>query len=389
MTGDNPETRARASFVRQFGQDPALLVHAPGRVNLIGEHTDYNDGLVLPCAIEFGTVVAARGRTDGMVHVVAADLGDATDEFEIRPHLGKDPLKAWTDYVRGAAQVLVDRGLAPHGADLAIAGDVPQGAGLSSSASLLVALIAALAALDGADRLSPTAIAVAARAAENEFVGVQCGVMDQLVSARGVANHALLIDCRNLDVKPVEVAGGLAVLIVHSGIERGLVGSEYNRRREECDRAARHYGVPALRDVDAAGLESGRHGLDDAAFRRARHIVSENARVLDTAAALAAGDTASLQRLMAASHASMRDDFEITTPGIDRLVAILAGAVGARGGVRMTGGGCGGCVVAVVVSDVVPAALAAVARDYRTPAGGAARPYLCKPSEGLRVIVRG
>jgi galactokinase len=385
---DNPESRARGAFARHFDADPALLVQAPGRVNLIGEHTDYNDGLVLPCAIDFGTVVAARRRTDGVVRVVAADLGDAADGFAVRATLEKDPAKPWTDYVRGAVQVLVDRGVAPGGADLAIAGDVPQGAGLSSSASLLVALISTFLALDEVASFTPTDIAVAARAVENEFVGVQCGIMDQLVSARGVANHALLIDCRTLDVRPVEVAGGLKVLIVHSGIERGLVGSEYNRRREECSRAARHYGVPALRDVDMAMLVRGREGLDDDAFRRARHIVSENARVVDTASALAAGDTDSLERLMAASHASMRDDFEITTPGIDRLVEILAGAVGDRGGVRMTGGGFGGCVVSVLAAGAVPAALAAVANLYRTPEGLQAATYLCQASQGSRVIAR-
>ena len=381
-----PERRAREAFLRHFDTEPTLLVQAPGRVNLFGEHTDYNDGLVLPCAIDFGTVVAARRRTDGTVRVVAADFKEAVDSFTIQAKLEKDAAEAWTDYVRGAVQMLVDRGVAPSGADLAIAGDVPQGAGLSSSASLLVALISTFLVLDDVEGFTPTDIAVAARAAENEFVGVQCGIMDQLVSARGVAGHALLIDCRTLDVRPVEVAGGLKVLIVHSGIERGLVGSEYNRRRAECTRAARHYGVTALRDVDAAMLVSKRDGLDDVAFRRARHIVSENARVLDTASALAAGDTASLRRLMAGSHASMRDDFEITTPGIDRLVEILSGAVGDRGGVRMTGGGFGGCVVAVLAADAVPDALAAIAGGYRTPAGVQAATYLCQPSPGSRVI---
>ncbi len=379
--------RARAAFERTYGAAPSLVVQAPGRVNLIGEHTDYNDGFVLPCAIDFGTVVAATARTDGRVRVVAADFGDATDEFAIGPSIekrGGETRDGWADYVRGAAQILTRHGES-GGADLAIAGDVPQGAGLSSSASLLVALIDTFRQLDGL-ALSATDVAVLARAAENEFVGVNCGIMDQLISARGVAGHALMIDCRSLDATPVAVADGLAVLIVHSGIERGLVGSEYNRRREECERAARHYGVAALRDVDAARLADGADGLDGVAFRRARHIVSENARVQETASALGAGDTEALGRLMAASHVSMRDDFEITTPGIDRLVEIIGGAVGARGGVRMTGGGFGGCVVAVVARGALDDALAAIAREYRTPAGGLAATYVCSPSDGARRI---
>ncbi len=384
MTG--PIERVRDAFTRQFGGVPALLVQAPGRVNLIGEHTDYNDGLVLPCAIDFGTVVGARRRQDGRVRVVAADFCEGLDEFGVSPAIGKSPAEGWADYVRGAMQILAARGVALGGADIAIAGDVPQGAGLSSSASLLVALIDAFRRLDGLDTMSSTEVAVSARAVENEFVGVACGIMDQLISARGVAGHALLIDCRTLEVRPVAVRDGLVVLIVHSGIERGLVGSEYNRRREECARAARHYRVAALRDVDAALLEAGRSGLDDVAFRRARHVVSENARVVETAAALERGDTAALGTLMAASHASMRDDFEITTPGIDRLVAIMGEAIGSRGGARMTGGGFGGCVVSVATREGVEAALASVARDYRTPSGEGAVTYLCRPCQGVRAI---
>ncbi len=375
-----PEARVRDAFARAFGEAPALVIHAPGRVNLIGEHTDYNDGLVLPCAIDFGTVVGARRREDGRVRVVAADFDDGIDEFTAATPIAH--AQGWAEYVRGAVQVLGSSG----GADLAVAGDVPQGAGLSSSASLLVALIETFRRLDGIEGMSATDVAVMARRAENEFVGVNCGIMDQLISARGVAGHALLIDCRTLEARPVGLRDGLVVLIVHSGIERGLVGSEYNRRREECDRAAGHYRVEALRDVDAAMLERDRAGLDDVAFRRARHIVSENARVLETATALEAGDTAALGRLMAASHASMRDDFEITTPGIDRLVAIVARAIGERGGVRMTGGGFGGCVVAVLAADAVNLALAAVEEEYRTPSGAAAAVYLCHASQGVRLI---
>ena len=380
----DPVERARASFRERFGAEPALAVVAPGRVNLIGEHTDYNDGFVLPCAIDFGTAVVASPRADGVIRAVAADFGGAEDAFSVAGPIAH--ADGWAEYLRGAVQTLAGRGWTLGGADLAIAGDVPQGAGLSSSASLLVALIETLRTLAGLETVTPTDVAVLARAAENEFVGVACGIMDQLISARGVLGHALLIDCRSLDGRPVRIADGLAVLIVHSGIERGLVGSEYNRRREECERAARHYGVAALRDVDLTMLQARREGLDEVAFRRARHIVTENARVLETAAALEARDTAALARLMATSHASMRDDFEITVPGIDRLVEIMGEAIGTRGGARMTGGGFGGCAVAVLEREVVAGVLDAIASGYRTPLGEVAATYLCTASAGVGVV---
>ncbi|CAM4077497.1 galactokinase [Roseateles saccharophilus] len=373
--------RADEAFRAAFGAEPALRVQAPGRVNLIGEHTDYNDGFVLPCAIDFGTRIAARPRDDDMVQIVAADYDGAIDRFRIGTTISHREDAAWANYARGMVQMLAARGLPLRGADLAVAGDVPQGVGLSSSASFEVAVGQAFKSLHGLV-LDPTELALTAQRAENEFVGCNCGIMDQLISARGQAGHALLIDCRSLGAEPVRLPPDLAVMIVHSRVKRGLVDSEYNTRRRQCEAAARHYGVPALRDVDLARLEAGAAGLDEVVYRRARHIVTENARTQAAAVALARGDLATLGALMAASHASMRDDFEITVPAVDRLVEILQQAIGPQGGARMTGGGFGGCAVGLMPLARVDAVQAAVEAGYRAPDGARPTVWVCRASEG-------
>lgn len=370
------------AFERTFGKAPSRMVQAPGRVNLIGEHTDYNDGFVLPCAINHGTVIAASPRDDAIVRVVAADYEDEVDEFRLDDVIPPRADKLWPNYVRGVVKYLQAHGLSVGGADLALAGDVPQGAGLSSSASLEVAVAQVFKTLQGLESLSPTDMALIAQRAENRFVGCNCGIMDQLISARGEAGHALLIDCRSLDARAVPMPADLAVVIVHSRVRRGLVDSEYNTRREQCEIAARHFGVKALRDVDLARLAARAHELDPIVFRRARHVITENQRTLEAAEALAAGDLRRMGTLMAASHESMREDFEITVPAIDQLVRILQDAIGDTGGARMTGGGFGGCVVALMPAATVEAARAAVVRDYRAPSGEAATVYVCRASAG-------
>ena len=380
------QTRIDTAFTQHFGHAPTLHVRAPGRVNLIGEHTDYNDGFVLPCAIDFETRIAIGPRSDRQVRICACDYGDALDQFDLDAPITPRADAQWANYVRGVVQVLLAKGLALGGMDMAIAGDVPQGAGLSSSASLEVAVGQAFNALYNSELLTPTDIALAAQRAENSFVGVNCGIMDQLISACGEADHALLIDCRSLTTQAVPVPAGLAVMIVHSHVQRGLVGSEYNTRRQQCEAAAAHYGVKALRGIDIARLERDAAGLDAVVLRRARHIVTENQRTLDAAQALSTGDLQRLGQLMAASHDSMRDDFEITVPPIDHLVAILQAAIGPQGGARMTGGGFGGCVVALLPEAVVPTARAAVAAQYRAPNGDAATVYVCHASAGVGVV---
>lgn len=370
------------TFATRFGAAPTLRVQAPGRVNLIGEHTDYNDGFVLPCAIDFRTLVVGRERSDRRVRVLATDYGDQLDEFDLDESITARADLPWANYVRGVVKMLLARGAVLTGADLAVAGNVPQGAGLSSSASLEVAVAQFFKSLCRLDQLSPTDLALIGQQAENQFVGCNCGIMDQLISARGQAGHALLIDCRTLEASPVPLMSDMAVMIIHSRVQRGLVESEYNTRRAQCEQAAAHFGVKALRDVSLSQLHAGAAGLDPLVYRRARHVVTENQRTLDAAQALATHDLPRLGELMAQSHASMRDDFEITVPAIDALVALAQAAVGQHGGARMTGGGFGGCVVALMPTAQVARVRTAIETHYRSPQGQPALIYVCKPSAG-------
>jgi galactokinase len=386
MMNESLSARTAAALEAATGKAPDVLVQAPGRVNLIGEHTDYNDGLVLPCAIDYRTVVAGRRRDDRLVRVIAVDYGDAVDTFSLDEPIARLEAPMWANYVRGMVQQLVQRGLPMQGMDMAIAGDVPQGAGLSSSASLSVAVGRMFATLPGFTHLSPIDLALIAQASENDFVGCKCGNMDQISSACGVEGHALLIDCRSLEVRPVPIPDGAAIMILNSHVARGLVDSAYNTRRAQCEQAARHFGLPALRDLDPATLQARGAELDPVVLRRARHVVTENERVLAASEALAAGDLARMGELMEASHASMRDDFEITVPLIDQLVGIVKTAIDSAGGVRMTGGGFGGCVVALVPHALVDTVRTAVERDYRGPNGEQATIWVCSAAAGAGTV---
>lgn len=372
--------KADAAFLSAFGTPAQAFVQAPGRVNLMGEHTDYNDGFVLPCALDRVTVIALRRRSDRHVRVLALDGGSARDGFDLDAPITRRPDQPWSAYVRGMVAQLLLADPALPGLDLAITGNVPQGAGLSSSASLAVAVGVAFRAAGALQEVDSTELALMAQRAENHFVGCQCGIMDQLVSARGAAGHALLIDCRSLVTRAVPLPAGVAVLIAHSMVERGLVDSHYNERRRACEQAARHFGVPALRDLTPAQLADS--PLQASILRRARHVVTENERTLSAAQALARGDLAAMAALMAASHASMRDDFEITVPAVDRLVAIIEQALAGTGGCRMTGGGFGGCVVALMPLERVAAVQQAVQQHYRSPQGQQAQVFVCKAGPG-------
>lgn len=380
----SPYEISRSVFSRHFGGG-GVSVRAPGRVNLIGEHTDYNEGFVLPCAIDFHTVVTGRARADMTVRVVAADYGNARDEFRLDQPVTPRADALWANYVRGVARHLLLSGVPIRGADLVVSGNVPQGAGLSSSAALEVAVGQAFKTLHDL-AVSPSELALIAQTAENQFVGCRCGVMDPLISACGRKDHALLIDCRSLQARAVRLPDGMAVMILNSHVQRDLVDSEYNARRAQCEAAARHYRVAALRDIDLPALEDGAAGLDAVTLRRARHVVSENQRTLDAADALSAGDMVRLGRLMAQSHVSMRDDFQVTVPAIDRLVDIVGAVIGEGAGVRMTGGGFGGCVVAMVPEPRVAAVRAAVELGYRSPDGRAATVYVCRAEEGAGAL---
>lgn len=368
-------------FRKHFGAEPGHFFQAPGRVNLIGEHTDYNDGFVLPCAINYHTVVAAQGRGDQQINLVAADYDEQVSRFSLSSDITRDENAPWSNYVRGVAWALLQRGYRLQGANIVIAGDVPQGAGLSSSASLEVVVGVALARLSGLD-LEGQTIALAGQQAENDFVGMRCGIMDQFIAALGQADHALLIDCRSLAYWAVPIPAGVAVVIANSNVKRGLVESEYNTRRRECEAAAAHFGLPALRDVAPDVFALHVDELEETIAKRARHVITENARTEAAAEALSRGDLTGLGRLMAESHTSMRADFEITVPPIDTLVEIVARVIGEAGGVRMTGGGFGGCIVALAPQEFVPAIEAAIAEQYPAAAGLEATIYVCRASAG-------
>lgn len=368
-------------FNQHFGAAPTRFFRAPGRVNLIGEHTDYNDGFVLPCAINYETVIAAAPRSDGRVRVMAADFGEQVSEFDLTTEIAHDQAAPWSNYVRGVAWALRQRGYSLGGANLVIAGNVPKGAGLSSSASLEVAVGLALIRLSGLD-VDLKTLALAGQQAENDFVGMRCGIMDQFIAALGQADHALLIDCRSLDEQAVPIPPGVAVIIANSNVKRGLVDSEYNTRRRECETAAAHFGVPALRDVSPDIFALHADELDETVARRARHVITENARTEAAAEALAQGNLKRMGQLMAESHLSMRDDFEITVPPIDALVDIIGEVIGGAGGVRMTGGGFGGCVVALAPQEFAPAVEAAIAQKYPAASGLKATVYICQASAG-------
>jgi galactokinase len=372
-------------FRARFGGEPTGLARAPGRVNLIGEHTDYSEGFCLPCAIDRETLVAWRPRSDGIVRVLACDQGGAVDAFGIDGPIGTTPELPWANYVRGTLAALKADGFALKGADLAIAGNVPLGAGLSSSASLEIAVATAFEHLLGL-QLRASHKARLAQRAEHEFAGCQCGIMDQLASAAGEAGHALLLDCRTLQTQAIPLPDDVAVLVMHSRVQRGLVDSEYNLRRAQCQQAAAALGVPMLRDASLDALPALVRKAPPEVVRRARHVISENQRTLQMAEALGVGDLRRAGTLMRLSHDSMRDDFEIVPPAVDQLAAIVNEVLDGAGGARMTGGGFGGCVVALAPTRRVEQVRDAVMRGYRAPGGEPALFWHCAASAGAGVL---
>lgn len=380
-----PQQFAPQLFQQKFDRSPELTVYAPGRVNIIGEHTDYNDGFVMPCAINYGTAISGASRQDRLFRVYAADL-DQWDQFQLDQPITPSAEK-WTGYVRGVVKFIQAR--CPdfqQGADLVICGNVPLSAGLSSSASLEVAVGKFCQQLANLP-LSHTDLALIGQQAENQFVGCQCGNMDQLISALGQQDHLLMIDCRSLATQGVRLPENLAVIIVNSKVKHDLVAGEYNERRQQCEAAAQFFGVKALRDVSLAEFakkESDLTAYDPTVAKRARHVISENQRVLDAIEALQQGDLAQLGKLMAQSHRSMKEDFEITVPEIDYLVELAQQAIGDQGGARMTGGGFGGCIVVLAPQDKVEAVRQIIAENYQAKTGLKEDFYVCTASNGVQ-----
>ena len=350
-------------------RDASVVVRAPGRVNLIGEHTDYNDGLVLPAAIHRGISIAFIPTGDRVARLTRLDTGTKV-EVDLDDPGTRDG--SWRDYVAGTAWVLGEAGARIGGFRGVLAADLPMGAGLSSSAALELALAFALGG--GEPPISDAmSLARAAQRAENEFVRVPCGLMDQFAVTFGQAGHALLLDCRSLEHEAVRLPAGVELLVCDSGVERRLAGSGYATRRDECRRAVAQIarvrpGITSLRDVDETTLESARGGLDAVAFRRARHVVTEIRRVRATVQAMRTGDVDALGSIFEASHASLRDDYEVSTPELDDLVRVASETDGVLGA-RLTGAGFGGATVNVVRTEAIEEATDRIRSTYRTPDG--------------------
>lgn len=369
---------AETTFRTLYGGPPDLLVRAPGRVNLIGEHTDYNDGFVLPAAIDRELWIALRPRTDLEVRAQSLDFGPGGFSLEgLTP--GED---GWIEYLKGVAWVLHEAGHRLTGWEGVLGGDIPIGAGLSSSAALEMAVLRAFTAVSGIP-WEPKVAARLGQRVENEWMSVNSGIMDQLVVGLGREGHALLIDCRSLEAEPVPLPAGVTLVVLDTGTRRGLVGSAYNERRQQCEAAAASCGAAALRDVDAAMLEAA-EDLEPVTLRRARHVVTENERTLEAADALRAGDLPRLGRLMDESHVSLRDDFEVSTEALDEIVGLARSQPGCLGA-RMTGAGFGGCAIALVEESRALHLARRVSELYREALDLPPETYVCGAADGVSI----
>ena len=374
------QRRITDAFANRYSTAPRHLVRAPGRVNLMGEHTDYNDGFVLPMAMDRAVWIALTPRNDRRIALFSIDF-NAEISFSL------DRIKktaGWGDYVHGTAWALQEAGMDLCGWNGVVAGDVPVGAGLSSSAALEVAVVQAFCAAGGFS-IPPEVMAEAGQRCENRWIGVNSGIMDQMISAAGVAGCALLMDCRSLETRAIPLPEKTVVAILDTGVRRGLVDSSYNQRRHQCQEAAEHFGVKALRDVSIEQFHAESAGLTDPARRRARHVVTENQRTLEAAEAMAAGDVASLGRLMGQSHASLRDDFEVSCPQLDAMAACASRAPGCLGA-RMTGAGFGGCAVALVKETEAGRFAHQTAPCYEAATGLRPKIYFCRGEGGASIV---
>mgnify|MGYP001142331379 CR=1 FL=1 len=369
-----------SAFQETFAYPPQGLFRAPGRVNLIGEHTDYNDGFVLPMAIDRAVWAAAAPRCDRQVRVVALSLEPNEPHTFSLDGLKPDRVIRWSNYIRGVLALLERAGHRLGGLDLVYAGDVPIGAGLSSSAAVEMAIATAACHLFVLD-LAGLELARICQQAEHEFVGTQCGLMDQLISVLGQEDHALLIDCRHLTWQPVPLPAEVAVLVCDTGKRRGLADSAYNERRAQCEEGAHRLGVAALRDLNLGTFEAQAGQLSPLLRKRCRHVVCENDRTLRTAKALRRGDTAAVGRLMNESHTSLRDLYEVSCEELD-LMAALAQSQPGCWGARMTGAGFGGCAVALVDRDAVDAFSQTVTTLYECQTCRTPSLYVCQASAG-------
>lgn len=376
--------RVAAAFNEHFGKAPEWIARAPGRVNIIGEHTDYNDGFVLPMAIDRAVYIAGQSTGVHTVKVHSLDFNE-TRSFNLADTIALKPAAGdWLEYLKGTAWALQDAGYLLEGWEGVLVGDVPVGAGLSSSAAVEMATARVFATTSNLP-WEPGTMARLGQRAENEWVGVNCGIMDQMISASGQQGHALLLDCRSLEGESVPLPEGVAVVILDTGTRRGLVDSAYNQRRAQCEAAARFFAVEALRDVDEQMFAARACQLDETARPRAAHVISENARTVRAAEAMRVGDAETLGRLMDESHCSLRDDFAVSSPALDAMVESASSQHGCFGA-RMTGAGFGGCAVALVSAERAESFATATADTYRQATDNEPSVYICQPTDGAALI---
>ena len=387
MTLKELSNEVAAGFHKKYGRAPRWVVAAPGRVNVIGEHTDYNDGFVLPMAIEHYAVMAADlSRSSGLISVHDG-AADETAQIEIAKGVVRGNPK-WSNYIRGVIAGFQGRGVKVPALDVFLRSTVPLGGGLSSSAALEVSTATLLEAASG-EGMDPVEKALLCQKAEHEFAGVPCGIMDQFISVMGRPNQLLLLDCRSRKTRLVPMNDpAVAILIINSNVRHELGTGEYAKRRAQCEAAAKILGVKSLRDATADGLENAKNGMDDTIFRRARHVIGEIERTLHAAEGFRASNWVTVGQLMYASHASLRDDYEVSCPELDAIVEI-GDAIGVKGGVfgcRMTGGGFGGCAVALVKTDAVREIIKTIAEEYKKKTGVEASLFTSRPAAGASVL---
>jgi galactokinase len=380
--------RVSTDFAKSFGRAPRWIAAAPGRVNVIGEHTDYNDGFVLPMAIEFFTVMAADRSADGKDVVrIHSSLQPEQAVIDLSAPLARGNPK-WSNYPRGVFAGFLARGINPGGLDVVLHSTVPLGSGLSSSAALEVCTATLLEAVSG-QQIDPVEKALLCQKAEHEFAGVPCGIMDQFISVMGREDHLLLLDCRSRKTELVPMRDpAVELLIANTNVKHELGSGQYAKRRAQCEAAAKLLGVSSLRDASAEALERVKPAMEEVVFRRARHVIGEIERTVQAAGRVRASDWPKVGQLMYASHRSLRDDYEVSCFELDALVEI-AETIGLPGGVfgcRMTGGGFGGCVVALVKSDAVAAISQKLAAGYKEKTGLEATIFGSRPAAGASVL---
>ena len=381
-----------AEFQKHYGRAPRWIVAAPGRVNVIGEHTDYNDGFVLPMAIERYAIMAADlplpGSVSAQSKITIFDTHfDETATIDISAPVTKSTPK-WSNYSRGVLAGFQNRGVKIPALDVAFLSTVPLGGGLSSSAALEVCTATLIEAATG-KTIDPIEKALLAQKAEHDFANVPCGIMDQFISALGREGHLLLLDCRTRKTELVPMSDpSVALLVINTNVKHELSGGEYAERRAQCEEAAKNIGVKSLRDVTADQLEKAKGKMSEVVYRRARHVIGEIERTVHAAEGIRASNWPSVGNLMYASHAALRDDYEVSCAELDAIVEI-AEDIGYKGGVygcRMTGGGFGGCCVALVKADSVDAITKKIAADYKAKIGIEATIFASRPAAGATII---